>query len=50
MPNDYLAELLRSFPLNKESEGGQHEAPGADFGDEEYQIFEQDSDDDENYF
>ncbi|WOL08565.1 general transcription factor 3C polypeptide 5-like isoform X1 [Canna indica] len=51
IPNDYLEEILRGFPLNKESEDQQlDEALGADISDEEYQIFEQDSDDGGSFF
>ncbi|URE42092.1 RNA polymerase III transcription factor (TF)IIIC subunit [Musa troglodytarum] len=48
--NDYLEELLRGFPFNKESKDRRpDEAPGAGDSDGEYQIFEQDSEDNENF-
>ncbi|RRT45125.1 hypothetical protein B296_00035560, partial [Ensete ventricosum] len=48
--NDYLEELLRGFPFNKESKDRPpDDAPGAGDSDREYKIFEQDSDDSENF-
>ncbi|CAL9059482.1 unnamed protein product [Musa banksii] len=48
--NDYLEELLRGFPFNKESKDRRpDDAAGAGDSDGEYQIFEQDSDDNENF-
>ncbi|XP_042422753.1 general transcription factor 3C polypeptide 5-like [Zingiber officinale] len=52
VPNAYLEELLRGFPFNKRTEYQQPDKVlGADGGsDDEYQIFEQDSDDNEDLF
>ncbi|KAG6484137.1 hypothetical protein ZIOFF_060931 [Zingiber officinale] len=50
VPNAYLEELLRGFPLRTEYQQPD-KALGADGGsDGEYQIFEQDSDDNEDLF
>lgn len=51
VPNAYLQELLRGFPFNKGTEYRRpDETLGADVSDGEYQIFEQDSDDNEDLF
>nr|CAD1827596.1 unnamed protein product [Ananas comosus var. bracteatus] len=49
IPNDYLQELLRGFPLDREGKNSQftHLFNGADASDDEYKIYEQDSDDSE---
>ncbi|XP_072973185.1 uncharacterized protein [Typha angustifolia] len=52
IPNDYLQELLRCFPFNKDAKDTQQNdlGYGSDFSDEKYEIYEQESDNNEDYY